>query len=60
MRLRRSGDLPAGILGDRVGLVLGGVGGELVQRGVDALAPHGRLVASAGKSTSWTVVEVQC
>jgi hypothetical protein len=26
---------------------------------VDALAPHGRLVASAGKSTSWTAVEVQ-
>ena len=30
-------------------LVLDGVGGELVQKGVDALAPHGRLVAfSAG------------
>jgi NADPH:quinone reductase len=35
--------------GDPVDLVLDGVGGELVQRGVDALAPFGRLVAfSAG------------
>ena len=35
--------------GDPVNLVLDGVGGELVQRGVDALAPFGRLVAfSAG------------
>jgi len=31
--------------GDPVDLVLDGVGGELVQRGVDALAPFGRLVA---------------
>ena len=35
--------------GDPVDLVLDGVGGGLVQRGVDALAPFGRLVAfSAG------------
>lgn len=35
--------------GDPVDLVLDGAGGELVQRGVDALAPFGRLVAfSAG------------
>jgi NADPH2:quinone reductase len=35
--------------GDPVDLVLDGVGGEMVQRGVDALAAHGRLVAfSAG------------
>ncbi|WP_433206953.1 zinc-binding dehydrogenase [Dactylosporangium sp. CS-047395] len=35
--------------GEQVDLVLDGVGGELVQRGVDALAPFGRLVAfSAG------------
>jgi NADPH2:quinone reductase len=35
--------------GDPVDLVLDGVGGDLVQRGVDALAPFGRLVAfSAG------------
>ncbi|MER5777483.1 zinc-binding dehydrogenase [Streptomyces sp. NPDC002039] len=35
--------------GDPVDLVLDGVGGDLVQRGVDALSPHGRLVAfSAG------------
>ncbi len=35
--------------GDPVDLVLDGVGGELVQRGVDAPAPFGRLVAfSAG------------
>jgi len=35
--------------GDPVDLVLDGVGGELVQRGVGALAPFGRLVAfSAG------------
>lgn len=34
----------------RVDVVLDGVGGELVQRGVEALAPHGRLVAySAGR-----------
>jgi NADPH:quinone reductase-like Zn-dependent oxidoreductase len=34
---------------DPVDLVLDGVGGQLVQRGVDALAPFGRLVAfSAG------------
>jgi NADPH:quinone reductase len=40
---------PQASWGDRVDLVLDGVGGELVQRGVDALAPHGRLVAfSAG------------
>jgi NADPH:quinone reductase len=31
--------------GDPVDLVLDGVGGELVQRGVDALTPFGRLVA---------------
>ena len=38
--------------GDPVNLVLDGVGGELVQRGVDALAPFGRLVAfSAGGGT---------
>jgi NADPH:quinone reductase-like Zn-dependent oxidoreductase len=35
--------------GDAVHLVLDGVGGELVQRGVDALNPFGRLVVfSAG------------
>lgn len=35
--------------GDPVDFVLDGAGGELVQRGVDALAPFGRLVAfSAG------------
>jgi NADPH:quinone reductase-like Zn-dependent oxidoreductase len=35
--------------GGPVDLVLDGVGGELVQRGVDALAPFGRIVAfSAG------------
>jgi NADPH2:quinone reductase len=35
--------------GEPVDLVLDGVGGEMVQRGVDALAPFGRLVAfSAG------------
>jgi NADPH:quinone reductase len=35
--------------GERPDLILDGVGGELVQRGVDALAPYGRLVAfSAG------------
>jgi NADPH2:quinone reductase len=35
--------------GEPVDLVLDGVGGEFVQRGVDTLAPHGRLVAfSAG------------
>jgi NADPH:quinone reductase len=35
--------------GDPVDLVLDGVGGDLVQRGVDALTPFGRLVAfSAG------------
>ena len=38
--------------GDPVDLVLDGVGGELVQRGVDALSPFGRLVAfSAGGGT---------
>jgi NADPH2:quinone reductase len=38
--------------GDPVDLVLDGVGGELVQRGVHALAPFGRLVAfSAGGGT---------
>ncbi|WP_344415938.1 quinone oxidoreductase family protein [Amycolatopsis minnesotensis] len=38
--------------GEPVDVVLDGVGGELVQRGVDALAPHGRLVAfSAGGGT---------
>lgn len=38
--------------GDPVDLVLDGAGGELVQRGVDALAPFGRLVAfSAGGGT---------
>ncbi|WP_420711001.1 zinc-binding dehydrogenase [Streptomyces sp. NRRL F-2580] len=38
--------------GDPVDLVLDGVGGDLVQRGVDALSPHGRLVAfSAGGGT---------
>ena len=38
--------------GDPVNLVLDGVGGELVQRGVDALTPFGRLVAfSAGGGT---------
>jgi len=40
---------PQSSWGDPVDLVLDGVGGELVQRGVDALAPFGRLVAfSAG------------
>ncbi|MEV6774435.1 zinc-binding dehydrogenase [Nocardia sp. NPDC051030] len=35
--------------GEPVDVVLDGVGGDLVQRGADALAPHGRLVAfSAG------------
>ncbi|MGF6885809.1 NADPH2:quinone reductase [Nocardia sp. GAS34] len=35
--------------GDPVDVVLDGVGGELVRRGVESLAPHGRLVAySAG------------
>ncbi|MBF6332879.1 quinone oxidoreductase family protein [Nocardia transvalensis] len=35
--------------GDRVDVVLDGVGGDLVRRGVEILAPHGRLVAfSAG------------
>jgi NADPH:quinone reductase len=39
-------------LGDPVDVVLDGVGGELIQRGVDALAPFGRLVAfSAGGGT---------
>ena len=38
--------------GDPVDLILDGVGGELVQRGVHALAPFGRLVAfSAGGGT---------
>lgn len=38
--------------GDPVDVVLDGVGGGLVQRGVDALAPFGRLVAfSAGGGT---------
>ncbi|QWF77267.1 quinone oxidoreductase family protein [Amycolatopsis sp. CA-230715] len=38
--------------GEPVDVVLDGVGGELVQRGVGALAPHGRLVAfSAGGGT---------
>lgn len=38
--------------GDPVDLVLDGVGGDLVQRGVDALSPHGGLVAfSAGGGT---------
>ena len=38
--------------GDPVDLVLDGAGGDLVQRGVDALAPFGRLVAfSAGGGT---------
>jgi NADPH:quinone reductase-like Zn-dependent oxidoreductase len=38
--------------GDPVDLVLDGVGGDLVQRGVDTLAPFGRLVAfSAGGGT---------
>ena len=38
--------------GDPVDLVLDGAGGHLVQRGVDALAPFGRLVAfSAGGGT---------
>ncbi|MFF2552807.1 zinc-binding dehydrogenase [Nocardia sp. NPDC058058] len=37
---------------ERVDVVLDGVGGELVQRGVEILAPHGRLVAySAGRGT---------
>ena len=31
-------------------LVLDGVGGDLVQRGVDALAPFGRLVAFSADS----------
>jgi NADPH:quinone reductase-like Zn-dependent oxidoreductase len=34
--------------GAPVDLVLDGAGGELVQRGVDALAPYGRLVAFSG------------
>lgn len=35
--------------GNPVDIVLDGIGGDLVQRGVDALRPHGRLVAfSAG------------
>lgn len=35
---------------ERVDVLLDGVGGELVQRGVEVLAPHGRLVAySAGR-----------
>lgn len=34
--------------GDPVDLVLDGAGGDLVQRGVDALAPYGRLVAFSG------------
>lgn len=38
--------------GDPVDLVLDGVGGDLVQRGVDVLAPFGRLVVfSAGGGT---------
>jgi NADPH:quinone reductase len=38
--------------GEPVSLVLDGAGGDLVQRGVDALAPRGRLVAfSAGGGT---------
>lgn len=38
--------------GEPVDLVLDGVGGDLVRRGVDALAPFGRLVAfSAGGGT---------
>jgi NADPH:quinone reductase len=38
--------------GDPVDLVVDGVGGALVQRGVDALAPYGRLVAfSAGRGS---------
>jgi NADPH2:quinone reductase len=38
--------------GEPVDLVLDGVGGDLVQRGVDALGPFGRLVAfSAGGGT---------
>jgi NADPH:quinone reductase-like Zn-dependent oxidoreductase len=38
--------------GDPVDLVLDGVGGDFVQRGVDTLAPFGRLVAfSAGGGT---------
>ena len=38
--------------GDPVDVVLEAIGGELVQRGVDALAPHGRLVAfGAGGGT---------
>ena len=42
--------------GDPVDLVLDGVGGDLVQRGVDALTPFGRLVAfSAGGGTVDTV-----
>lgn len=36
-----------------------GSAASLVQRGVDALALHGRLVASAGKSNSWIAVDVQ-
>jgi NADPH2:quinone reductase len=40
---------PQACWGEPVDLVLDGVGGELVQRGVDTLAPHGTLVAfSAG------------
>jgi NADPH:quinone reductase-like Zn-dependent oxidoreductase len=34
--------------GDPVDVVLDGVGGEVAQRGVDALAPFGRLVAISG------------
>ena len=38
--------------GDPVDLVLNSVGGDLVQRGVNALTPFGRLVAfSAGGGT---------
>ena len=52
VRSRRGGDRPPAILGRPVDLVLDGVGGELVQRGVHALAPFGRLVAfSAGGGT---------
>ena len=57
MRLRRSGDLPAGILGDRVGLVLGG---ELVQRGVEPSHRTADLSRPPESHTSWTAVEVQC
>ena len=52
VRSRRGGDLLAAVLGDPVDLVLDGVGGERVQRGVNALAPFGRLVGfSAGGGT---------